>query len=329
MRRFLIWSAVAALVGLMLAGAGVWAYWAFFGRYQPVTVTRDQAEIQRLLDESSWVSAGHAGAPVYVIGYRDSAAFQRWSKEQAPKLEAAGADLRYLVFARRDREGLRQSTAAERATVAELWLTRNWTLYQRWTATPTRNWTAAGMPSADGDLARGAVVEATRDFVDELTGRLRGSGLKPDYPLILWRDREGFLKACACVEARSWSVIGDDLGAAVQAEAAPVETLQEEPGVVVPSGPQPLPYPDLGSPETGPASPAIEAAPEPTRSPNLIERILPPAPGPASPPQSDRPATRPTPARPAATPPARQSPARPPANRRPPEAQRQEDSTFF
>ncbi len=29
-----------------------------------------------------------------------------------------------------------QSTAAERATVAEIWLSRDWTLYERWTATP-------------------------------------------------------------------------------------------------------------------------------------------------------------------------------------------------
>lgn len=92
---------------------------------------------------------------------------------EIPKLRAAGIEARIILFARPDREGLAQSTAAERATIAELWLTRDWTLYQRWTATPVRNWTAAGIPAADGNLARGAVVEAGRSFVARLTADLR------------------------------------------------------------------------------------------------------------------------------------------------------------
>ena len=72
MRRFLIWSVLAALVGLVLAGTGYWAYWNFYSRFQPVTITRNQAQIQQLLDEASWVSGGGGGEPLYVIGYRDS-----------------------------------------------------------------------------------------------------------------------------------------------------------------------------------------------------------------------------------------------------------------
>ena len=159
MRRFFIWSALAAVIGLILAGVAYWAYWTYYARFQPVTVTRNQAEIQRLLDEASWVSAGGGGEPLYIIGYRDSAAMARYEREEIPKLRAAGIEARTILFARPDREGLAQSTAAERATIAELWLTRDWTLYQRWTATPVRNWTAAGIPAADGNLARGAVVD--------------------------------------------------------------------------------------------------------------------------------------------------------------------------
>ena len=43
MRRFLIWSALAVVLGLALAGGGYWAYWNFYARFQPVTVTRNQA----------------------------------------------------------------------------------------------------------------------------------------------------------------------------------------------------------------------------------------------------------------------------------------------
>ena len=117
MRRFFVWSALAALIGLVLAIGGFWAYQHFYARFQPVTVTRNQAAIQQLLDESSWLSSGGGGEPLYIVGYRDSAAMQRYEREEAPKLRAAGVEVRIIVFARADREGLAQSTAAERATV--------------------------------------------------------------------------------------------------------------------------------------------------------------------------------------------------------------------
>jgi hypothetical protein len=213
MRRFLIWSALAVVIGLAVAGGGYWAYWNFYARFQPVTVARNQAEIQRLLDEASWVSEGGGGQPLYIIGYRDSAASQRYEREEAGKLRAGGVEVRVVVFARPDKEGQALSTAPERATVAELWLSRDWSLYQRWTATPAANWTAAGIPAADGNLARSAVVDASRAFVVELTDLLRDAGVPTGYPLVIWRDREGFMKACACSDARSWAFIRDDFAA--------------------------------------------------------------------------------------------------------------------
>jgi hypothetical protein len=269
MRRFFIWSALAAVIGLVLAGGAYWAYWNYYARFQPVTVTRNQAEIQRLLDEASWVSAGGGGAPLYIIGYRDSAAMARYEREEAPKLRAAGVEVRFILFARPDREGLAQSTAAERATIAELWLTRDWTLYQRWTATPVRNWTAAGIPAADGNLARGAVVEAGRDFVARLTADLKAVGLQARYPLVIWRDREGFMKACACSDSRSWVFIRDDLDAPDRIDppvVAPGDSLapQTVPGD---GSPESLPYPTVppiapaGETTAEPAAPATPPAP--------------------------------------------------------------------
>lgn len=259
MRRFFVWSALAALIGLILAGGGYWAYWNFYARFQPVTVTRHQAEIQRLLDEASWVSGGGGGQPLYIVGYRDSAATQRYEQEEADKLRAAGVEARVILFARADREGLPQSTAAERATLAELWLTRDWTLYQRWTATPSRHWTAAGIPAADGNLARSAVVEASRQFVDRLNGYLRDAGVQPRYPLILWRDRDGFLKACACSDDRSWAFIRDDLDApdSLEPPAAAGETPAAEDAA--------LPYPTLPPIPPAPAPEAPSTAPPAAR----------------------------------------------------------------
>ncbi|MGZ9099345.1 MAG: hypothetical protein ACXW3O_06550 [Brevundimonas sp.] len=292
MRRFLIWSALAAVIGLVLAGGGYWAYWNYYARFQPVTVTENQAGIQRLLDESSWLSAGGGGEPLYIIGYRDSAAMQRYEREEAPKLRAAGVEVRIIVFARPDREGLAQSTAAERATIAELWLTRDFTLYQRWTATPVRNWTAAGIPAADGNLARSSVVEAGRIFTDRLARDLGQAGLQEArYPLIIWRDREGFMKACACSDSRSWVFIRDDLNAPDRLDP---------PGIAPGDPAPPVAYPGDGSPET---------LPYPTLPPIAPANGQPvPAPGAA-----------PAPAR----------PATPPAPRKAPEAKKSDDTTFF
>ena len=298
MRRFLVWSALALVIGLGLAGGGYWAYWNFYARFQPVVIQRDQAEIQRLLDEASWISPGGGGEPLYVVAWRDSAAAQRYEREEFPKLRAAGVEPRIIVFARPDREGMAQSTAAERATVAEIWLSRDWTLYERWTATAPRNWTAAGIPSADGNLARGAVVAAGREFVDQLNDLLRGQGVGAGYPLILWRDREGYLKACACSDPRSWAFIRDDLDA--PDVTSPPQTPAEDD-----FGSEPLPYPEVGDLPDIPPSDDTDDGEPPMSSP------VDPAPEGAA---QNRPAPR---------------PSRPATPREAPRAEKQEDATFF
>lgn len=295
MRRLLIWSALAALVGLILAGVGYWAYWNFYSRFQPVTITRDQAEIQQLLDEASWVSGGGGGEPLYIIGYRDSASTQRYVREEVPKMRAAGVEARVILFARADKEGLPQSTPAERAAIAELWLTRDWSLYQRWTGAPARDWTAAGIPTADGNLARSAVVEASRQFDARLTALLKDAGVQVSYPLILWRDREGFLKACGCADSRSWPFIRDDLNAPERVgqpepvDALPVAEAYPGDGSPAEAGDGALPYPNL---TTTPAQPGQTPAPAPNGA----------APG---------------------------TPASPTAPRTAPEAQKQDETTFY
>ncbi len=299
MRRFLIWSALAVVIGLAIAGGGYWAYWNFYARFQPVTVTRNQADIQRLLDEASWLSGGGGGEPLYVIGYRDSASFQRYQREEGDRLRAGGIEMRVIVFARPDREGAPQSTPSERTTVAELWLSRDWSLYERWISTPASRWTAAGVPVADGNLARSAVVEASRQFRDRLTDLLRDAGVPMGYPLVIWRDREGFLKACACSDSRSWVFVRDDVGAPDDLSTpTPPDPVDVAPGAPPPAGTDgALPYPNLGP--------------------------IPPLEGGATPAQ---PGETPGPARPAAP---RTEPARPSTPLAPPQPNQQDDTTFF
>ena len=247
---------MAAMVGLLLAGAGYWAYWNFYSRFQPVTISRNQAEVQQLLDEASWVSDGSGGQALYIVTYRDSASAHRYERDEVAKLKAAGIETRFILFARPDLEGAAQSTAAERATVAELWLTRDWPLYERWMATPANSWTAAGVPQADGNLARTAVVEAGRRFDERLSRLLKESGVKISYPLILWRDQNGFLKACGCADRRAWAFIRDDVGAPdrlgeTRGDALPPEAETEVP--TAQGGTPAMPYPAL------PAIPPVDA----------------------------------------------------------------------
>lgn len=320
MRRFLIWSTLALVVGLALAGTGYWAYWNFYARFQPVTISRNQAEIQRLLDEASWLSAGDGGEALYIIGYRDSASTQRYEREEIDKLRAAGIEARIIVFARGDREGQALSTPAERATVAELWLSRDWSLYQRWTATPSSNWTAAGIPASDGNLARGAVVDASRHFAAQLNTLLRDAGAPTGYPLVIWRDREGFMKACACADSRSWVFIRDDVGApdAIAADTAPDMVPEGEAfGAGTDFPPAALPVPEEGLRESlpYPTLPPIPPVARPDVAP--VAPMVPATP----------PSTRPAPAQPGATTrpgttPPRSTPARP-------QPRQQEDTTFF
>jgi len=255
MRRFFLGSIVAAVVGLLLAGAGYWAYWNFYSRFQPVTISRNQAEVQQLLDEASWVSDGSGGQPLYIVTYRDSASAYRYQRDEAPKLKAAGIEIRFILFARPDLEGAPQSTAAERATVAELWLTRDWPLYERWMATAANSWTAAGLPQADGNLARTAVVEAGRRFDERLSRLLKESGVEISYPLILWRDQNGFLKACGCADRRAWAFIRDDVGAPDRlGETQGVAAAPEAETEATAQGKAPaMPYPAL------PAIPPVDA----------------------------------------------------------------------
>ncbi|MGQ2991839.1 MAG: hypothetical protein ACT6RD_06980 [Brevundimonas sp.] len=271
MRRFLIWSGLAALIGLALAVAGVWAYTHFYARFQPVAIDRNQAEIQRLLDSAPWISAGGGDQPVYVVGYRENGPTLDYLRQEAAKLHVAGGDVRVILFARPDRAGVSRSTPAERATIAELWWSRDWTLYQRWIAAPARDWTAEGVAPADGNLARSAIVDASRRFAERLSDLLKEAGVSTDWPLVIWRDREGFLKACACSDRRSWAFIRDDLGApdALGADT-PFDALPEADATAAPIPPatedRALPYPDLPAipPSTAPqAQPQIQSPAQP------------------------------------------------------------------
>lgn len=135
------------------------------------------------------------------------------------------------------------------------------------------------------------MVDAGRSFIAGLTADLKESGLHARYPIIIWRDREGFMKACACSDSRSWVFIRDDVGAPDRIAAPDGDTADES-----------------GPPPAGSGDGSAEALPYPALPP------IAPATG--------------TPARPVVPAP-RPEPASPPAPRKAPEATRNDETTFF
>lgn len=210
MKNVRIWLALALVV--LIAGGGYWAVWNYDLRWRPKTVTKHQAEISKILEDSGWASPGLNGQKLYVVSFRTCPDCLRFRTEQFPDLHAAKVDTRVIVMARRDKNGLAQSTPAERSTVAQLWVTRSWPLLEQWESVPVDAWTAQGIPAADGDAARTAVVEASRKMVDDLRPLLKDNGVNFAYPLLVWWTDKGEMRACACEKRQSYKFVRKELG---------------------------------------------------------------------------------------------------------------------
>ena len=189
---------VLALLLLTAVMAGLYGWWHLDLRWRPNQVTRHQAEIARILEQSGWVSPGFDGPKLYMVGFRSCPDCMRFKLEQWPKLHTAKVDTRIIEVARADLNGVAQSTPAERSAVAELWVNRSWALSQTWDATPIDAWTARGIIPADTDVARTAVIEAGRDMVTKLRPLLKANGITFAYPLLIWWDKDGTMRGCAC-----------------------------------------------------------------------------------------------------------------------------------
>jgi len=208
-----LWGGLGLAVALI--AAGLYGWWDLDLRWRPKTITRHQAEIARLLDQAGWVSPGASGPRLYEIGFRTCTDCIRLHQEEFPRYRKAGVDTRVIVVARRDVNGLSKSTPAERSTVAELWVNRSWDLLQRWEETPPDAWTAAGIRPADGDAARSAAVEQGRLLVERLKPLLQDNGVNETpfrYPTLVWWDRQGRMRACACEDRRTYRHVREELG---------------------------------------------------------------------------------------------------------------------
>ncbi|MGZ8362337.1 MAG: hypothetical protein ACXW3D_00625, partial [Caulobacteraceae bacterium] len=151
-------------------------------------------------------------------GYRSCPDCIRYWDSELPKLMKAGADPRVILVARRNINGLVRSTPAERSTVAELWVNRDWSLFERWREGPVESWTAPGILPSDGDATRSGAVELSRQLVDQIRPLLADNGVKVGdegvrYPTLIWWTKEGVMKACACEDPSTYRFVRKDVGA--------------------------------------------------------------------------------------------------------------------
>src|SRR6185503_4781970 len=104
MRYWKLWLSLIVVLGL--AAGGGWLYWDNFVRWRPETITVNQLEIQRALDQSGWVSAtSQRGQPprprtLYMISFRTCPDCERFEREMFPRLSRAGVDIRVIMIAR-------------------------------------------------------------------------------------------------------------------------------------------------------------------------------------------------------------------------------------
>ena len=142
-----------------------------------------------------------------MLSFRSCADCIRYEHEEFPALHKAGVDTRVMMVARRER-----SSAAERATVAELWANRSWKTFEQWSATPIGAWTADGLISGDDDPARAALVEKSRQLAEKLEPLLAYNGIELAYPTLIWEGPDGHLRGCACEGAPTYPAIRKELG---------------------------------------------------------------------------------------------------------------------
>lgn len=201
------WLAAGLMLGLTLTGCGESAPTAQAqggatpapaavaaddeGMAAPVALTAKADEIAALFEKASWVhKPGQTGPVLYVLVFRSCPTCAAFKAAEYERLLAAGVDVRWIAYARADREGKPRSKPGERAMVAELWLNRRYEDLTRWYAKAPDAFYAedALPPDADAEPARTAALAASRTLVTTLDALYQENGLDLAIPTLLWKQ---------------------------------------------------------------------------------------------------------------------------------------------
>jgi hypothetical protein len=160
------------------------------------TLSVRTSDIWRTLDRAAWVAERDPavkpnGKVLYAITFRSCPTCAAFKAAEHDALLQAGVEIRWIVYARRDREGKPRSKTGERAVVAELWLTRDPGLMARWWQADDLDafYSRPDLPAlADGDPQREAALARSRALVDQMSGLLADNDLDMAIPALIWRE---------------------------------------------------------------------------------------------------------------------------------------------
>ncbi|MFZ1990194.1 MAG: hypothetical protein WAW96_10530 [Alphaproteobacteria bacterium] len=162
---------------------------------QPFKIIVGASEVQTLLESSPFVHRITSGPVLYVVTFRTCPACADFKEHEWAALDAAGVDTRWIVYARRDHEGEARSTDPERAMIAELALSRSYTLFESWFKAPSADqfYQTAQLPaSADASPSRIAAVEGMRQLIDNLNAVTTANGEELAIPAFFWKQTDGW-----------------------------------------------------------------------------------------------------------------------------------------
>lgn len=179
-----------------------------------VTLATNVDEIVSLFENAHWVHRGDTGPVLYVVSFRSCPTCLAFKEAELHGLEEAGVDVRWIIYARRDREDRQRSLPGERATQAELWINRDWTLFEDWYAVdPATYYATADLPPmVEGDPVREAAVEEARAFVERLSDLYAENNVDLYIPTLLWQQ-DGEWKTYVGYEETSFAPVREFLTA--------------------------------------------------------------------------------------------------------------------
>lgn len=188
---------------------------------EPATVSVRAGDVWHALERAAWFAERDAsvkpnGKIVYAVSFRSCPTCAAFKAAEHDALLKAGVELRWIMYARRDRDGKARSKPGERSMVAELWLNRDAELMNRWWAADDLDafYRADDLPpSADGDARREGAVAQSRALVDTLSGIFEENAIDMAIPTLIWREgsqtkvsvgysSDGFAPARAYLTAR-------------------------------------------------------------------------------------------------------------------------------
>jgi hypothetical protein len=184
------------IVGMGLNFGVAASAWSTEGLAAPVAITKRADDIWRTVERAAWTAEADArvksnGKVLYAVTFRSCPTCAAFKAAEYDKLMRAGVEVRWIMYARRDRDGKPRSKPGERAIIAALWLDRDPQLMQRWWAAEDLDafYNSPGLPPlADGDPRREGALAQARAFVDTLSGQFADNGLDLAIPTLIWRE---------------------------------------------------------------------------------------------------------------------------------------------